>query len=201
MDPHIGDFQVAERLVEVIELVAIAIIVAAVAFTLVGTVIKRIQSDKHRIYMVFRRLMTPGLLIGLDLLIAADIVSSVTLERTLESIATDGGETMHADVTYEREQFPEDVTEKDIELHVAPAVRGHMRDLLQAIDNRTRPVADIEQGYISTTSCILANIAMDLGRTLEWDPEAGQVVDDTRANELLTRPYRSPYVHPHAGRV
>ncbi|MCH7484478.1 MAG: hypothetical protein IIA90_04940, partial [Chloroflexi bacterium] len=40
---------------------------------------------------------------------------------------------------YEREQYPEDVTEKDIELHVAPAVRGHMKDLLQAIDNRTRP--------------------------------------------------------------
>jgi predicted dehydrogenase len=116
-------------------------------------------------------------------------------------VSTDGGETMHADVTYEREQYPEDVTEKDIELHVAPAVRGHMKDLLQAIDNRTRPVADIEEGYISTTSCILANIAMDLGRTLEWDPEAGQVVNDARANELLTRPYRSPYTHPYAGRA
>jgi hypothetical protein len=42
---------------------------------------------------------------------------------------------------------------------------------------------------------------MDLGRTLEWDPEAGQVVNDARANELLTRPYRSPYVHPDAGQV
>ena len=86
MDPHIGDFQVAERMVEVIELTAIAIIVAAVAFALIGTVIKRILSDKDRIYVVFRRLMTPGLLVGLDLLIAADIISSVTLERTLESI-------------------------------------------------------------------------------------------------------------------
>ncbi len=77
----------AERIVEAIELVAIAIIVAAVAFALVGTVITKIRSDKHKIYTVFRRLMTPGLLVGLDLLIAADIVSSVTLERTLESIA------------------------------------------------------------------------------------------------------------------
>ena len=87
MDPHIGDFQVAERVVEVIELTAIAIIVAAVAFALVGTVIAKIRSDKHRIYTVFRRLMTPGLLVGLDLLVAADVISSVTLERTLESIA------------------------------------------------------------------------------------------------------------------
>ena len=87
MDPHIGDFQVAERIVEVVELVAIAIIVAAVAFALIGTVIKRILSDEDKIYTVFRRLMTPGLLVGLDLLVAADIISSVTLERTLESIA------------------------------------------------------------------------------------------------------------------
>ncbi len=87
MDPHIGDFQVAERIVEVIELTAIAIIVAAVAFALIGTVIERIRSDELKIYTVFRRLMTPGLLIGLDLLVAADIIRSVTLERTLESIA------------------------------------------------------------------------------------------------------------------
>ncbi len=91
MEPHIGDFQVAERLVEALELIAIAIIVGAVVFALVGTLIDAFRSDErniyHRIYMVFRRHMTPGLLIGLDVLIAADIVSSVTLERTLESIA------------------------------------------------------------------------------------------------------------------
>ncbi|MCI0839861.1 MAG: DUF1622 domain-containing protein [Chloroflexi bacterium] len=69
------------------ELTAIAIIVAAVAFALVGTVIKRIRSDEHKILTIFRRLLTPGLLIGLDLLVAADVISSVTLERTLESIA------------------------------------------------------------------------------------------------------------------
>jgi len=55
---------------------------------------------------------------------------------------------------YEREQFPEDVTEKDIELHAAPATRRHLLDFLAAIEQRTRPVADIEEGHISTASCI-----------------------------------------------
>ena len=91
VDPHIGDFQLAERIVEALELIAIAIIVAAVVFALVGTLVDTFRSDEkmiyHRVYKVFRRHMTPGLLIGLDVLIAADIVSSVTLERTLESIA------------------------------------------------------------------------------------------------------------------
>ena len=102
----------------------------------------------------------------------------------------------HVDVTYEREQFPEDVTEKDIELHVAPAVRYHMANLLACTENRGRPVADIEQGYISTASCILANMALGLGRTLTWDPQAGKVVGDDEANSRLARPYRAPWVHP-----
>ena len=57
---------------------------------------------------------------------------------------------------------------------MAPAIRGHMKDLLAAIASRGRPVADIEEGYISTTSCILANLALKLGRTLTWDPQARQ---------------------------
>ena len=42
----------------------------------------------------------------------------------------------------------------------------------------------------------MANMAMKLGRTLTWDPQAGQVVGDEAANALLRRPYRRPWVHP-----
>jgi predicted dehydrogenase len=105
------------------------------------------------------------------------------------------------DVTYELEQFPEDKTEKDLEKHVAPAVRYHMKDLLAAIDKRGRPVADIEQGCISTVTCILANLAMQTGRTLQWDPVKGRVVGDDAANRLLRRPYRAPWVHPDPSSV
>jgi predicted dehydrogenase len=106
------------------------------------------------------------------------------------------GTPIHRNVTYELEEFPEDKTEKDLERHVAPAIRGHMKDLLAAIASRGRPVADIEEGYISTSSCILANLAMQLGRTLTWDAQAGRVAGDDEANRLLARPYRSPWVHP-----
>jgi hypothetical protein len=109
------------------------------------------------------------------------------------------GETIHRDVTYEREQYPEDVTEKDIEIHVCPAVRRHMKDFLAAIASRGRPVADIEQGHISTASSILANLSMKLGRTLVWDAEKGCVRGDEEANRLLCRPYRGPWEHPEAG--
>jgi len=106
------------------------------------------------------------------------------------------GESVHRDVTYELEQFPEDKTEKDLEKHCAPAIRGHMKDFLAAIAQRSKPVADIEQGVTSTISCILANLSMKLGRTLAWDPVAGRIANDDEANKLLTRPYRAPWVHP-----
>ncbi|MCC6539750.1 MAG: Gfo/Idh/MocA family oxidoreductase [Bryobacterales bacterium] len=112
-----------------------------------------------------------------------------------------GGQAVHKDVTYEFEQYPEDKTEKDLERHVAPAIRGHMRDLLANMASRGKPVADIEQGHISTASCILANMSMKLGRSLTWDPVKHRVVGDDEANRLLRRPYRKPWVHPEPGKV
>jgi predicted dehydrogenase len=111
-------------------------------------------------------------------------------------IPRDNGEPIHKDCIYEREQFPEDVTEKDIELHAAPATRRHMLDFLAAIEDRSRPVADIEEGHISSASCILANIAMKLGRPLVYDPVKRRIVGDDATNKLLSRPYRKPWTHP-----
>jgi predicted dehydrogenase len=111
------------------------------------------------------------------------------------------GQPIHRDVAYEFEQYPEDRTEKDLETHVAPAVRVHMKDLLASIASRGKPVADIEQGYISTTACILANMSMKLGRSLAWDAAAGRVIGDDEANRLLQRPYRAPWVHPELAKV
>ena len=114
-------------------------------------------------------------------------------------IPMNGGKPVSVDVKYELDEYPEDKTEKDLEKHVAPAIRGHMKDFLAAIESRGKPVADIEQGYISTTSCILANLALGLGRSLHFDPATGKVTGDDEATRLLTRPYRAPWVHPTVG--
>jgi predicted dehydrogenase len=106
------------------------------------------------------------------------------------------GQAVHRDVVMELDKYPEDRTERDLERHVAPAVRRHMQDFLRAIASRGRPVADIEEGHTSTASCILANLSMRLGRTLTWDSAKGQVVGDEEANRLLRREYRQPWVHP-----
>jgi predicted dehydrogenase len=110
-----------------------------------------------------------------------------------------GGEPIHKDAIYEKEQFPEDVTEKDIELHAAPATRRHLLDFLAAIEKKSRPVADIEQGHISTASCILANLSVNTGRPLRYDPAQRQVSNDPEATRLLQRAYRAPWQRPDVG--
>jgi predicted dehydrogenase len=107
-----------------------------------------------------------------------------------------GGKPVHKDVTYELEKYPEDKTEKDLEQHVAPALRAHWQNFLKAREDRSKPISDIEQGHISSASCILANISQKLGRTITWDAEKHVCVGDEEATKLLRRPYRKPWQHP-----
>ncbi len=100
------------------------------------------------------------------------------------------------DCVYEKEQYPEDVTEEKIELNAAPATRRHMLDFLAAIDSRGRPVADVAEGHISSASCILANLAMRLGRPLQYDPATRSVPGDAEATAALARAYRPPWKRP-----
>lgn len=109
---------------------------------------------------------------------------------------------IHMDVLYEKEKYPEDLKEPRIELHAAPATRLHMLNFLEAIDKGIKPVADIEEGHISTASCILANISMQLGgRALVYDPVRKEVAGDAEATALLQRKYREPWVHPLPGTI
>src|SRR5207244_6240737 len=88
---------------------------------------------------------------------------------------------IHKDVVYEKAKYPEDLTEPRIELHTAPATRLHMLNFLNAIETKTKPVADIEQGHISTASCIMANLSMKIGRPLVYNPQQRAITGDDEA--------------------
>ena len=104
------------------------------------------------------------------------------------------GDTERVEAVYEREEYPEDLTEEGIELHAAPATRDHMRNFLAAIDSGQRPVADIEEGVISSAACILGNLALLTGGQLSYDPESRTLTGGDAT--LLARPYRVPYERP-----
>jgi predicted dehydrogenase len=68
---------------------------------------------------------------------------------------------------------------------------AHLDDFLDAIRNSRRPNADILEGVRSVAPIHLANIALRVGRSLEFDPQAEQIVGDAEASRLLSRTYRS----------
>jgi predicted dehydrogenase len=71
--------------------------------------------------------------------------------------------------------------------------RPHVRNFLDCVKSRQAPVADLESGHRSVTSCHLANIAMKLGRVVRWDAAKEDVVGDAEASALLTKEYRAPW--------
>ena len=125
----------------------------------------------------------------------------VSYERYEFTPAGKSEPTLHGQWASEFDQYPEDKTEKDLAPDTGPTVRPHMRNFVESIRNRSRPVADIEEGYISTASSILANISMKLGRTIHWDAQKQNVIGDPEASKLLRRAYREPWEHPEPATV
>jgi predicted dehydrogenase len=70
----------------------------------------------------------------------------------------------------------------------------HIRNFINSVKTRTRPIADIDDGHLANTVCRLGNIAYRVGRRLRWDGAAERVIDDPEANRLVVGTYRSPWI-------
>jgi uncharacterized membrane protein len=81
----IGDYEIAETIAQWIELAAVAAISIAVVAAIVGAFRERTKSDWKTAFSTFKTYMGRGLLVGLDLLIAGDIIKTVTVEPTIEN--------------------------------------------------------------------------------------------------------------------
>lgn len=79
--------------------------------------------------------------------------------------------------------------------------RRHVQNFLEARLDRSPPVASIEAAHVSSSSCVLANLAQQLGRPVVYDPATRSIPGDPEATALLARPYRAPWVHPHGASV
>jgi predicted dehydrogenase len=71
--------------------------------------------------------------------------------------------------------------------------KWHLKNWLDCIKTREKPVADVEIGHRSISVAHLVNITRELGRRLKWDPAAERFPEDDEANKLLDRPRRKGY--------
>ena len=81
--------QIITRAGEVIDVIGVVAIVVGVLYAMVDAAIRRIRHTGP-VYERFRRVLGRGILIGLELLVAADIIRTVAVTPTLESVGVLG---------------------------------------------------------------------------------------------------------------
>jgi predicted dehydrogenase len=72
----------------------------------------------------------------------------------------------------------------------------HVRNFLDCLKTREKPVGDIETGHRGTATCLIGNIALRTGEKLQWDAAAEKFTNSEKANALLRREYRQPWTLP-----
>lgn len=107
----VGELEIARRVAEWIEIAAIAVIAGSIVVAFGTALVALIRpqeangtdndvgdevtglshhSSPGRAVRLFKRVIAGGLLVGLDLLIAADVIKTVTVQPTLENIVSLG---------------------------------------------------------------------------------------------------------------
>jgi hypothetical protein len=73
---------------------------------------------------------------------------------------------------------------------------NHYQNFIDCIKSREKPVADVEIGHRTASICNIANIAYDIKRPLDWDPNAERFINDDYANSHLKKAYRKGFELP-----
>ena len=70
----------------------------------------------------------------------------------------------------------------------------HVRNFLDCMKSRQRPISDIEIGYRSTSACLLGNVAFRSRERIEWDVKDQKLVSGGgKAQQYVARNYRAPW--------
>ena len=82
------------------------------------------------------------------------------------------------------------------EIHLYTNPNGEHDDFLQCVKSRQDPYFPVDIGHRVSTICHLANIAIKVGRKLQWDPVQEQFIGNDDANAMLDRKRRDPWQLP-----
>jgi predicted dehydrogenase len=72
----------------------------------------------------------------------------------------------------------------------------HVRNFIECMKTRQKPISDVEIGHRSTSAPHLGNIALRTGKKIKWDGAKEQIIGDADASKWLNREYRAPWVLP-----
>jgi predicted dehydrogenase len=73
------------------------------------------------------------------------------------------------------------------------AVMSHMANFVACCRDRGTPASDVWSHHRHLTTCHLANIALRLNRTIQWDATSQRIIGDREADAFQSRPQRKGY--------
>lgn len=86
--------------------------------------------------------------------------------------------------------LPEDAVEK---VYGGKVSKNHTANFIDGMRSRKQPISDVWSHNRMLEICHLSNIAMRLGRELNWDPLKREIVGDAQANSFLARESRKGF--------
>ncbi|MDA1160727.1 MAG: gfo/Idh/MocA family oxidoreductase, partial [Planctomycetota bacterium] len=69
----------------------------------------------------------------------------------------------------------------------------HTANFIEGMKSRKQPISDVWSHNRMLEICHLSNIAIRLGRALNWDPVKREIIGDDQANSFLSRENRRGY--------
>jgi len=100
-------------------------------------------------------------------------------------VPTGGGQFQNRDALIEFEE--ERLEEKE------DSTANLIRDFLDCVKSRQKPLCGLEEGHRSTSFALLANISLETKSRIEWDARKEQITNNKDANKLLHYEYRKPW--------
>lgn len=101
-------------------------------------------------------------------------------------------------------EFTPEPKKKDLEPVRRPnkedARPAHVRNFLDCMRTREKPVMDVEVGHFVSTVAHLGNLALRTGAEVHWDAESERVTNNEAADKLVSVPYRAPWKLPYSPR-
>ncbi|MBN2476919.1 MAG: Gfo/Idh/MocA family oxidoreductase [Pirellulales bacterium] len=71
-------------------------------------------------------------------------------------------------------------------------LKSEKQDFIDAVKSRGQTLEDAEVGHRTTSLCHLGHIAVQVGGTLQWDPQGERFLDNADADALIDKPIHAP---------
>ncbi|MCO6044343.1 Gfo/Idh/MocA family oxidoreductase [Aeoliella sp. ICT_H6.2] len=128
---------------------------------------------------------------GVELIITSEGANGIMFEGTEGRFFVNRGKIVGKPVEDLADNpLPDGALEK---VYGGPVSRNHSANLIESMRSREQPVSDVWSHNRAMEILHIGNIAMRLGREIEWDPTKREIVGDEQASTFLARESRDKY--------